>query len=148
MHFKTIKPEKKVEQAIHWWLTRNKIWVNIYDSKGEYSAARGKYKRKDGLVVGHPDLLGSSSDGLLVAIELKAPGKLEGVSLEQFLFLRRMIDQYAFAAVIDSEELLQALWDQYKNLRSKCPKDASKFLLSQLPKKVTIDGRKVFAPGQ
>ena len=146
--FKQIKPEKRVEQEVMWWLTRNGFWVNIYDSKATYSKRKSAYTRNPGIVTGHPDLLGLSPDGILVAVELKAPGKLETVTLDQYNFVRRVIDNHGFAAVIDSQSRLQELWDMYKSLHSISLSEASKFLRASLPKRITHSDRLVPAPGQ
>ena len=145
--FNSIKPEKRVEQEVRFWCARNGIWTEVYDSKATYSEAKGRYSRSLGLPVGTPDLQGVSQEGLAVTIELKAPGKIENVSLDQYQFLLRVLDHHGFAAVIDSVERLDLLWKEWNSLRKDQDlKTASKYLLSHLPKMITHKGRKVIAP--
>lgn len=147
MRFKKIKPEKQVEQAVHWWACRNDIWLNVYDSKGSYSEAKGRYSKNLGLVKGHPDFAGYHKSGLAVVIELKAEGKLNNTSLEQYQYLVRCLDYNVFAVVADSVERVDYLWTEWNNLRkNQDPKTASQFLLNELPKKITHGGRIIPSP--
>lgn len=145
--FKKIKPEKRIEQDVRWWLARNSFWSEVFDSKGTYSEGKGRYAKSIGLPVGTPDLLAWHKSGVGAMIELKAPGKLESLSLQQYQFLMRGIEQNAFAVVVDSTERLETLWKEWNSLRSKDGLQmASKFLMEQLPKRISHGGRLIPAP--
>lgn len=127
-----IKPEKRIESLIRGWCLQNRIWVEIFDSKAVFSKASGHYKRNQGLRVGCPDMLGLNSQGLFVAIELKAPGKETLCSLEQWQFLERVIQQNGFGAVCSSVESLDCLYQEWLSKRDPL------LLLNALPKKVYV----------
>lgn len=129
------KPEKLVEQQVLAWCFKNNIWVKVYDSKAVWSPAAKMFKRSLNMSVGTPDLTGLNSQGLFVAIELKAPGKEKVCRLEQRQFLEQVINRNGFGCVISSVEQLESLYLEF--IEKKDPE----LLMQALPKKVLINGK-------
>lgn len=127
-----ISPEKLVESKVRGWCLENRVWVEIFDSKAVFSKASGHYKRNQGLRVGCPDMIGLNSQGLFVAIELKAHGKENLCSLEQWQFLERVIQHNGFGAVCSSVESLNFLYQEWLSKRDLL------LLLNALPRKVYL----------
>lgn len=134
---KTIDPEKELEQEVKAWAARNGIWVEVYDSKAKFTE-RGVYKTQ-GLGKGTPDLLGLNKRGRFIAIELKAPNKKAIPSLEQSMFLRRVIEFGGFGVVINDLNILQDMYSRWLMITDEINKRA--YLLEKLPKKVIVKGK-------
>lgn len=134
-----IKPEKLVEQQIRAWCFSKGIWVEIYDSKGTFSEPQGRYTKNQGMRNGVPDLLGLNSFGIMVAIELKSPGKEKVARLEQLQFLLRVIEKNGFGCVVSSPIVLDQLYSQWLSLDMD---SRQKLLKESLPKKALI-GKKI-----
>lgn len=140
-----IKPEKLVVNSILCWAHQNKIWLEVYDSKGTYSESAKRYTKNLGMKSGTPDVLGVNRDGIMIAIEVKAPGKEKVARLGQLQFLLRLIDNNGFGCVSSSVDHLSNLYLKWISL-SKVD-DKKTLLLNDLPKKALINGRVVnFSP--
>lgn len=137
-----IKPEKLVVNSILCWAHQNKIWLEVYDSKGTYSASAKRYTKNIGMKSGTPDILGVNSDGIMIAIEVKAPGKEKVARLGQLQFLLRLINNNGFACVSSSVDHISDLYFKWLSLSKK--EDRKKLLLQDLPKKALINGKIVF----
>lgn len=111
---KTLKPEKIVEIWCMDWCARKGWRVCVIESKATFSKKVGRYLRSRAAPVGHSDLVGCTDTGHGVFIELKAPGKLNTLSEEQEKFLLERRACGAFTAVVDSPELLDKLWEEFK----------------------------------
>lgn len=134
---KRIKPEKQFEQKVKAWAASNGIWLEVYDSKAKFTE-KGIYKTQ-GLAKGTPDLLGLNKYGRYVAIELKAPGKPAIPSLEQRMFLRRVIEFGGFALVANDLEILNETYTRWLMVTDEVNRRA--FLLDKLPAKVRIKNK-------
>ena len=140
--------EKFVESQVLAWAFKNRWSIDVYDSKGTFSEARGRYSRNTGMKTGTADLMGVSSEGYFVALELKAPGK-EGVCrLEQHSFLTRKIESNGFALVLSSVSFLEETWTAWLKLRNEGRRaEAQRMLSDLLPKKVIVSGRTLTLQG-
>lgn len=130
-----LTPEKSVENAVFGMCLELKIDVQIYDSKGQYSAKAKAYTSNLGMSNGTPDLIGCDQYGHFVAIELKAHGKGHLCSLDQYNFLRKKILSNGFAAVISCEQKLKSIYLTWLSLSVP---ERREFLASHLPKKVEV----------
>lgn len=144
VNFKLCDPEKEVESEVLRWAFQNRWSLDVYDSKGTYSKAKGRYSQNTGMKTGTPDLLGVTAEGFAAFLELKAPGKEKVCRIEQHSFLTRKIDSNAFALVLSSVSFLEETYSAWLKLRNQGKeKEARQFLLSLLPKKVLVN-KKVF----
>lgn len=128
------KPEKEVEGECL-ALMRSWGWdVEIYEAKATYDPRQGRW-RQQAMKVGTVDCMGVTGMGIAVAIEFKAPGKLSTLRYNQREFLVNRIQQYAFAAVVDSADLLKTYRNEWESLRKNGNIDLGRdYLLSVLPK--------------
>ena len=129
---KNKKPEKAVEQEILLWCRQKGFDVDVVESKAKFNTITGLYTGK-ATIPGMSDILGNTSDGRAVFIELKAKGRRVGSALreEQRAFLIRKIKGSCFAVVTDSIEYIEDIWMKYQAL---FPHERIPFLLSELPK--------------
>ena len=49
VNFKLCDPEKEVESEVLRWAFRNRWSLDVYDSKGTYSKAKGRYSQNTGM---------------------------------------------------------------------------------------------------
>lgn len=133
---KMIKPEKIIEQQVKAWAAQNKITIYVFDAKMIKTTAG--MQKNTGIQTGTPDLLGYDQDGRFIAIELKAPGKRNSTTLDQYLFLVRAIESGCFACVCDDVQELEIMYHQFKLRRIN--------LLEMLPLRVTVEGKTIPAP--
>ena len=49
VNFKLCDPEKEVEGEVLRWAFRNRWSLDVYDSKGTYSKAKGRYSQNTGM---------------------------------------------------------------------------------------------------
>ncbi len=131
-----MNPEKIVEQKVYGTCFELKISIEIYDSKGTYSEKKKSYTSNQGMNNGTPDMIGCDQLGRFVAIELKAPGKENVCSLDQYNFLKRKIESNGFAVVVSCEKKLKEYYETWSNLN---PSEGREYLLSLLPKKVLFN---------
>jgi len=132
---KNNKPEKEVEKLVMEWLYANNFSCHVVESKAVYSASAGRYLRGQ-TVAGFSDVVGCDPNGIAVWIELKAPGRLSTVSDIQLGFLSTKIKMNCFACVVDSPELLQHLYSEFRSFRVRNLKEkAQERLIDSLPKK-------------
>lgn len=142
MGHKKITPEKRVEGEIKSWLFLNGFHVDVYDSKGSFSQAAGRFVRNRSMKTGTPDLLGLSSQGYFVALELKANGKEKVCRIEQRHFLENIIQKNGFGLVVSSVSYLSEIWSQWISFRESGKlENARNLLLKNLPSKVIADGK-------
>jgi len=86
-------------------------------------------------------MIGVSSNGLAVFLELKRKGAKNVCRVHQRAFLETKIRHHAFGLVTDSPEHLEETYHKGLSLRSESLQTASGFLLSQLPRRVTVMGK-------
>jgi hypothetical protein len=131
---KSKKPEKIVEGEVMSWLNINGFSCDVIESKAVFSQKAKRYLRGQ-TTKGMSDIVGSDPIGRAVFIELKAKGKRTNISLEQYTFLMRKIDCYAFAVVVDNSTLLSLYYDKYcmfmKNYQHQ---EARNYLREVMPK--------------
>ena len=126
---KNEKPEQELVSKILIWLKQNDFDAMTVEAKAIYSVQRGGYSGR-AASPGTPDIIGSTNQGIFVAIEVKAPGRLSTLRDLQRQFLTRKIQSQCFACVVDSVELLARTYSHWLSL----PKDKqSDFLISLLP---------------
>lgn len=129
------KPEKAVQDEALLWMRMQGWDVEIFEAKATYDPKRGIY-RQQAMKSGVVDCLGNTNNGIGVAIEFKAPGRLGTLKDNQREFLERKIDSRCFAVVVDSSYLLQKHWDVWKELiEQKLFCEAAKYLKDSLPMK-------------
>lgn len=131
------KPEKLVEKDCLDWM-RSKGWdINIYESKATYSPSAGRYMAQS-MKAGTCDCIGISNEGEPVFVEFKAKGKCSTFAKEKNMrqqdFLIAKINLGAFACVVDSANLLEAYYIQWKRRKEESFDAAKAFLLDVLPR--------------
>lgn len=131
MAVKKVSPEKLVEADVLFWCLKNKWSVDVYDSKGSFSAAQKRYTKNKGMKSGTPDLIGCDDKGHAVFVELKTSKTVGSYRQDQAIFLHNKIESGAFCCVVDSAERLEFLYDCWINSEMK-----KQLLKSELPKKI------------
>lgn len=128
-------PEKDVQDACL-KLMRSWGWaVEIYEAKANYDPRRGRWIQQS-MKQGTVDCMGVTNEGVAVAVEFKAKGRLSTLRYNQREFLVNRIQQFAFAAVVDSPEILEKHRKHWEALRESGDlDDAREYLLSVLPGK-------------
>lgn len=134
---KNMKPEKEVEKACLIWMRAQGWEVSIYESKAIFNARSGTYTANPGLKTGNADCQGIMPCGTSVAVEFKAPGKIntflrDGNEAQRDFIIKR-IHMNGFAVVVDSVECLEKMYGEWKKFREVDPECARRFLLSSLP---------------
>lgn len=132
-------PEKDVELACKLWLELNGFTnIEIYDSKAVFS--NGHWHNRS-VATGHSDCGATCPEkdapGVQAWLEFKAKGKLatflkDGNERQRDFIISR-IHAHCFAVVIDSSELLEAIYKEWLKCRSIDPACAKQYLLSCLP---------------
>lgn len=130
---KSIKPEKITEQQCLEYCMQVGIDVDIIDSKATYSLAKKSYTKSKSVPEGFSDLVGNTSSGVAVFIELKAKGKLKTLREKQYYFLMRKIHSGCFACAVDSAEMLHDIYVGWLGSQDKVS-----YLESQLKKPKSI----------
>lgn len=139
---KNKKPEKQVEKDVLNWC-RSKGWsVSVVESKAVFSKSAGRFLSGQAKA-GFADVVGVHPSGLFVAIELKAPGRLNTLREAQYKYLSDIISKNGFAVVVDSSELLNKYNDEFSKLDGEKRKE---YLMSILPvpKEIKEDTDKIF----
>lgn len=131
------KPEKIVEAECLKYM-RNLGWnVQIYESKAVWNSQSQTWSQA-GMKYGNSDCMGSMPEGIMVAVEFKAPGSLSTFNREerhlQKQFIIDKIKSNAFACVVDSASLLDQIYSKWKKLRAESMEKAQAFLMDSLPK--------------
>ena len=128
------KPEKEVETSCL-KLMRSWGWsVEIYESKATYDPRRGVW-RQQSMKSGTLDCMGVTDQGIAVAVEFKAMGRLSSLRDNQREFLISRINQFAFACVVDSAIDLNRIYNQWKYIRENQSLNKSRdYLLLMIPK--------------
>jgi hypothetical protein len=94
-------PEKLVEAKFKFFGHMNGWELDVIDSKAQFSAAAGVYKKSKAAPAGFADMVGFSHNLEPVYLELKAPGQRHTVRDDQLQFLVKKIVYGAFAIVTD-----------------------------------------------
>lgn len=131
--------ERFIQFEVLAWALQNRWSLDVYDSKGTFSKARGRYAQNTGMKIGTPDLIGCDAHGRAVFLELKKHGHRSKCRLEQRQFLERKIDSNAFALVVDDVQYLQKVYLHFVSLSDL--KERRDYLKSLLPKKVLINNK-------
>ena len=138
------KPEKEVEEQCLKWMRAQGWEVQIIESRAVYNPRAGTYTQNQSVKTGNADCQGIMPDGISVAIEFKAKGKLSSFlrngNERQRDFLIKRIHMNGFAAVVDSCELLQSIYDEWQAARAVSQEAAKHYLLTQLPVRKRGDG--------
>lgn len=126
------KPEKEVEKQVLVWLKQNNFCCDVVEAKATFSVASNRYTGR-AASPGMSDIIGNTSNGLAVFIELKAPGRRVGSALreDQRAFLTRKIQSGCFAVVADSAEYIDRVWKHYLTLSQE---EKISYLLNEIPK--------------
>jgi len=135
---KNEKPEKQTEKEVL-QLLRSKGWfVEVVESKAVFSQAAGRFLRGQA-TTGFVDIVGCTSSGQSVAIELKALGRRSSLREQQREFLNQVICRGGFGCVVDSAAFLESLHRAY--LANPRPETLSDFL----PKKKKLRDQDSFS---
>lgn len=130
------KPEKDVERSCLEYMRRLNWSVQILESKATFSPSLNRWVNQ-GMSAGTCDCMGSTEDGIAVAVEFKAKGRLSSFNTDknyrQRKFIVDKINANAFACVVDSAERLQAIYERWMYIRQNSKDQAKTFLISQLP---------------
>jgi len=105
-------PEKQVEHDILDYGISLGWYLSVVDSKAVYNQKAKRYI-KGMAKKGFPDIVGVDTNGLFLAIELKAKNKTKTATKEQLLFLEEVKKRGGFGVVVDSAELLHNLYIQF-----------------------------------
>jgi len=126
------KPEQEVEKAC---MTLMRSWgwsVQVIESKANWSPSAHMWVQQ-GAKQGTLDCMGSTNEGVAVAVEFKAPGKLSSLRYNQRRTLVDKINSNNFSCVVDSAERLTHIYARWKMLRSEGLGAARDYLLSMIP---------------
>lgn len=134
------RPEKDVEKECLVWMRAQGWNVAIYESKAVWNS-RAESWTKSGMKFGTCDCMGNTDDGVAVAVEFKAKGKLSTFNREdnhlQRQFIIEKINTNAFSCVVDSATLLAEIYAKWKSLREAGGPAAKAYLMLALPKAKT-----------
>lgn len=132
--------EKNIYQPIIDYLLASGHYAGYFES----SAALGSKKsmrRRQYVPKGWPDISGYFRSGVAILIEVKAPNQLAfGLKLNQLLRLLDAIESGCFACVVDGVPLLRDMLEEWRDIES--PIDRRLFLLTHLPQKYNVKGRR------
>lgn len=129
------RPEKLVEKACLEWM-RNQGWsIQIIESKATYNP-KGFWTNQ-AAKAGTADCLGTTNEGISVAVEFKAKGKLKTFNKEtnkrQIDYIIEKINHGAFATVTDSVDRLKEIYDEWYKIRRISFDESKKYLKKMLP---------------
>jgi len=127
------QPEKCTEKEVLAWCVDKGFHVHVVESS-TYDYQTGRASRRVTAKAGFPDLVGNTSEGHSVWIELKAKSRISTLRPKQKIFLETKIRQNCFAVCVDSAVRLDRYWKQYSSLNT--PDLRQSFLIDCLPKKV------------
>jgi hypothetical protein len=126
---KNKSPEKQVVIDCANYLEARGCFVNRIEAKAVYSFQAGRYLNSQANI-GTPDIVAISPQGVYIAVECKAPGRLSTLRPAQRQHLVQALDRNAFAVVVDGSGRLQELFESFfdKNLgvaylKDKLPSD-------------------------
>ena len=127
------KPEKQVEFDVITWCMGHGLAVDVVESKATFSRRANRYLRGNA-PRGMPDLVGNDYLGRSAWIELKAPGRLSTLRLDQYQFLMKKIQQGCFAVVVDSVKRLEEYRSEWlKLIDTNAADQAQEYLREILP---------------
>jgi hypothetical protein len=129
-------PEKDVERECLAWM-RSRGWtVNVFESKAVWNSKAESWSQS-GMKFGTADCLGNTDEGVAVAVEFKAKGKLSSFNKEtnylQRKFIIDRINTNAFACVVDSASGLEFIYTKWLEIRAIDKDQAKQFLMAALP---------------
>lgn len=131
------KPEKEVERFCLQWMRERNWDVQILESKAVYNANAGRYLRTMSVSAGTCDCIGTLPNGLFVAIEFKAPGRLATFASDrnhlQRDYIINKIKSGCFACVTDSAARLEKIYNAWLEALQVSPEKGKDTLLSFLP---------------
>lgn len=132
------RPEKIVEMDCMLWMRAQGWSVDVFEAKATFDPKSGSW-RNQAMKAGVCDCLGSTNEGIAVAIEFKAPGARASFNRPQRAsqreFILTKIASGNFAAVVDSLNMLKEVYENWRKLRYIDMNDAKKYLLDSLPEK-------------
>lgn len=136
---KNRKPEKDVERFCLAWMREQGWDVQIIESKATFNPRAGRYLRNTSVTTGTCDCIGTLPNGVFVAVEFKAPGRLNTFAHDRNFaqrdYLLAKIHSGAFAAVVDSVARLEKIFGEYQESLAISKDKAKNILLSWLPKR-------------
>ena len=112
---KNDKPEKEVERLVLEWMRGIGWSIEVIESKSTYSKAAGRWIGQS-VKQGFSDIVGTTSSGVAVYVELKAPGKRHTLRANQRTFLLEKIDSRAFVCVTDSVKFISDVYATWAGL--------------------------------
>lgn len=131
-------PEKDVERECLKWMRAREWKVEIYEAKAKWNSEAQRFT-STGMKFGTVDCMGSTDEGIAVAVEFKAPGALSTFNREERFLQRKFIvdriNSNAFACVVDSAARLETIYLRWKELRLVGLAEARQYLISALPQK-------------
>ena len=128
-------PEKKVVNEVMVWLKDNGFSCDIVDSAAVYSVQANRYLRGQAKK-GMTDIVGITPNGMGAFLEIKALGKRSTLKEHQRDFIKDKIFKGAFAVAVDSVELLEKTYHEWRKLfhLENDKEKAIAYLLDSLPK--------------
>jgi len=140
------KPERDLTEIPCMAYMRSLGWtVEIYEAKSTYDPRRNIW-RNQAMKAGTCDCMGTLPNGIAVAVEFKAPGRLSSFNSDkrykQRQFIIDRINANTFACVVDSKEKLQHIYENWQKLRDNFDdlKPARDYLMDMLPVKKNKTG--------
>lgn len=131
------KPEKEVEKTCVAWM-RSRGWsVNIFEAKANWNPEAGAWVQQ-GMKAGTCDCMGSTDNGVAIAIEFKAPGRLSTFNSEKRYLQRKFIvdkiNANNFACVVDSVDRLENIHKRWSEILAGSGGNMARaYLISMLP---------------
>lgn len=135
---KNQKPEAELEKHIKALFIELKFSMNKVEAKAVYNPHAGTYLRGQ-TEAGVSDWVGCTPDGCGCFVEVKAPGRRSTLKQHQRIFLETKIKLGAFAACVDSTELLYSTWTEWQHRRLMDPMLSRNYLLKALPRQGQMD---------
>lgn len=137
---KNKQPEKDTQKQVMSWAKDNGVFLHVIESSSydPRLGRRGIQKAQSGF----SDLVGNTSEGLTLYIELKAKDRRSNLSELQRQFLESKIDQSCFAVVVDSRARLEQYWKGFWSLKN--PSEKVIYLKNCLPKKKNAKDQPLF----
>jgi len=134
---KNKQPEKEVVKACLKWAVKMGWELQVYEAKATYNRHSGRYTSQT-MNPGTPDIQGVNNEGIFIAIECKAPGRLSTFNREknyrQQEYIKRTIRMNGFACVVDSAELLDKIFKKWTIIKkTQNSQEAQEYLNSMLP---------------
>jgi len=130
---KNQKPEKELQSNLISYMKGLGWQVEVYNSQATMTSY-GVWKNQT-MKAGTPDIMGLLPNGVAIACEVKAPGKLKTFNnpknQRQIDFIKNCIKMNGFAVVVDSVERLKEIFDIWTTLQD--PDAKKEYLTRMLP---------------